>query len=98
MVNKDGTIDPALNRDFKKKIDNKFIRGIALANYHNYKKAHKFNALLMVNTDTQDYELLSSYKEYSDNLANGDTHISNGITFTDTANKAALQVYTTPKE
>ena len=97
MVNKDGTIDIAMNRDLKKKIDNKFIRGIALANYHNYKKADKFSALLMINIDTQDYELLTSYKEYSDNLAKGETSISNGITFTDKSNKAALQVFTNPK-
>ena len=81
----------------KKKIDNKFIRGIALANYHNYKKADKFSALLMINIDTQDYELLTSYKEYSDKLAKGETSISNGITFTDKSNKAALQVFTNPK-
>ena len=97
MVNKDGTIDTAMNRNLEKKIDNKFIRGIALANYHNYKKADKFNALLMINIDTQDYELLTSYKDYSDNLAKGKTSISNGITFTDKANKAALQVFTNPK-
>ena len=66
-------------------------------NYHNYKKADKFSALLMINIDTQDYELLTSYKEYSDNLAKGETSISNGITFTDKSNKAALQVFTNPK-
>ena len=97
MVNKDGTIDTGMNRNVKKKLDNKFVRGIALANYHNYKKADKFSALLMLNIDTQDYELLTSYKEYSDNLAKGETSVSNGITFTDKSNKAALQVFTNPK-
>jgi hypothetical protein len=95
MVNKDGTLDTSFTR--KKDKDNKFMRGIALANYASYQQADKFDNLLMLNIDSQDYEIIKSYDEFKNSLAKGDTVITGGITFSDPSNKTALQIYTTSK-
>ncbi len=95
MVNDDGTLDASFTRTKNK--DNKFMRGIALANYASYQQAHKFDSLMMVNIDSQDYEMIDSYENFKKSLADGDTEVTGNITFSDPSNKTALQIYTSSK-
>ncbi len=89
MVNKDGTVDTAMNGNF--------FQQYLKANWIEYKtgaaKEH-FEALMFIHQGTMNYHIVRSGDDLVDAVKDGRVQITKGATFTDPQNPAAPQLYT----
>jgi len=89
MVNKDGTVDTALNGNF--------FQQYLKANWSEYKMGDRkehFEALMFIHQGTMNYHIVRSGDDIIKAIKDGSVQVTKGATFTDAQNPAAPQLYT----
>jgi len=99
MVQPDGSLDPEYNakkdRTTGKDIEGSgsFFRGFTYANYVSYQKEDKFDYLILLNMNNQNYSILSTADQLNKEFKNGSSRITSGVDFNDPQNKTATQIF-----